>query len=131
MLTFPHFEPHFARAHWTLPHVLEHQAHHRAQRPFLSWTDAGPALSYAEVNSRVNRLAHGMAAFGIGRREHVGILLPNCLEFLFAWFALNELPGITCSQVCRLVIIQSRQLNLPRLFKHSTPAGLKLTTDRI
>jgi acyl-CoA synthetase (AMP-forming)/AMP-acid ligase II len=57
MLTFPHFEPHFARAHWTLPHVLEHQARDRAQRPFLSWTDAGPALSYAEVNSPVNRLA--------------------------------------------------------------------------
>ena len=94
MLTFPHFEPHFPRAHWTLPHVLEHQAQHRAQRPFLSWTDAGPALSYAEVNARVNRLAHGMAAFGIGRREHVGILLPNCLEFLFAWFALSKLGAI-------------------------------------
>jgi len=94
MLTFPHFEPHFPRAHWTLPHVLEHQARHRAQRPFLSWTDAGPALTYAEVNARVNRLAHGMAAFGIARREHVGILLPNCLEFLFAWFALNKLGAV-------------------------------------
>ena len=94
MLTFPHFEPHFPRTHWTLPHVLEHQAKHRAQRPFLSWTDAGPALSYAEVNARVNRLAHGMAAFGIGRREHVGILLPNCLEFVFAWFALNKLGAV-------------------------------------
>jgi carnitine-CoA ligase len=94
MLTFPHFEPHFPRAHWTLPHVLEHQAQQRAQRPFLSWTDAGPALTYAEVNARVNRLAHGMAAFGIARREHVGILLPNCLEFLFAWFALNKLGAV-------------------------------------
>lgn len=94
MLTFPHFEPHFPRAHWTLPHVLEHQARHRADRPFLSWTDAGPALSYAEVNARVNRLAHGMAAFGIGRREHVGILLPNCLEFVFAWFALSKLGAV-------------------------------------
>ena len=94
MLTFPHFEPHFPRAHWTLPHVLEHQAQHRAQRPFLSWTDAGPALTYAEVNARVNRLAHGMTAFGIARREHVGILLPNCLEFLFAWFALNKLGAV-------------------------------------
>jgi crotonobetaine/carnitine-CoA ligase len=74
--------------------VLEHQAQHRAQRPFLSWTDAGPALTYAEVNARVNRLAHGMAAFGIARREHVGILLPNCLEFLFAWFALNKLGAV-------------------------------------
>jgi crotonobetaine/carnitine-CoA ligase len=35
-----------------------------------------------------------MAAFGIARREHVGILLPNCLEFLFAWFALNKLGAV-------------------------------------
>jgi len=94
MLTFPHFEPHFPRTHWTLPHVLEHQAQHRAARPFLSWTDAGPAWSFAEVNTQVNRLAHGLAAFGIGQREHVGILLPNCLEFLFAWFALNKLGAV-------------------------------------
>ncbi|MBL8339159.1 MAG: AMP-binding protein [Rhodoferax sp.] len=94
MLTFPHFEPHFPRAQWTLPQVLEHQARERAERPFLSWTDAGPALSYAQVNARVNQLAHGMAAFGIQRREHVGILLPNCLEFLFAWFALNKLGAV-------------------------------------
>jgi hypothetical protein len=56
MLTFPHFVPHFDRAHWTLPFVLEHQAVHRAQRPFLSWTDAGPALSFAQVNAKVNKL---------------------------------------------------------------------------
>ena len=94
MLTFPHFEPHFARSQWTLPHVLEHQAAHRPGRPCLSWTDAGEALSYAAVNATVNRLAHGMAAFGIGRGDRVCILLPNCLEFVFAWFALSKLGAV-------------------------------------
>ena len=94
MLTFPHFTPHFARAHWTLPHVLEHQARERPLRPFLSWTDAGTALTFSEVNAIVNRLAHGMAAFGIRRQEKVAILLPNCLEFLYAWFALNKIGAV-------------------------------------
>ena len=94
MLTFPHFTPHFAREHWTLPHVLETQAVARAGRPCLSWTDAGPAHSFAEVNATVNRLAHGLSAFGIQRYEHVAILLPNCLEFVFAWFALNKLGAV-------------------------------------
>ena len=94
MLTFPHFEPHFARSQWTLPHVLEHQASHRPGRPCLSWTDAGEPLSYAAVNSTVNRLAHGLAAFGIGRGDRVCILLPNCLEFVFAWFALSKLGAV-------------------------------------
>ena len=94
MLTFPHFEPHFARANWTLPHVLEFQATHRAHRPFLSWTDAGPAQTFAAVNGSVNRLAHGLARFGVRRGAHVCILLPNCLEFIYTWFALNKLGAV-------------------------------------
>ena len=94
MLTFPHFQPHFDRAGWTLPHVLEHQSQVRPSSPFLSWTDSGPACSFAEVNETVNRLAHGMAGFGISKGDLVGILLPNCLEFVFAWFALNKLGAV-------------------------------------
>lgn len=94
MLTFPHFTPNFERAHWTLPYVLEHQAARRPRRPFLSWTDAGPALSFAQVNAKVNRLAHGLANFGVHHGDRVCILLPNCLEFIFTWFALNKLGAV-------------------------------------
>ena len=93
-LTFPHFEPHFERRNWTLAHVLEHQARTRPERPFLSWTDAQAPLSYADVNTQVNRLAHGLAAFGVKKYSHVCILLPNCLEFIFTWFALNKLGAV-------------------------------------
>ena len=94
MLTFPHFEPHFAREHWTLPFVLEHQAVHRRDSRSLSWTDAGPHYTFSEVNTRVNRLAHGLSAFGIRQHENVAILLPNCLDFLFAWFALSKIGAV-------------------------------------
>jgi crotonobetaine/carnitine-CoA ligase len=95
MLTFPHFTPHFPRREeWTLPFILEYQAIHRADRPFLSWTDAGRPFSFAEANARVNRLAHGFKAFGIKRFDKVCILLPNCLEFVFSWFALSKLGAI-------------------------------------
>ena len=94
MLTFPHFEPHFARERWTLSHVLEFQAGHRAHHPFLSWTDAGPAQTFGAVNATVNRLAHGLARFGVRHGAYVCILLPNCLEFLYTWFALNKLGAV-------------------------------------
>jgi crotonobetaine/carnitine-CoA ligase len=94
MLTFPYFEPHFERRHWTLAHVLEHQAQERADRPFLSWTDAGRPWSFFETNAVVNQLAHGLAAFGVKKHDHVCILLPNCLEFIFTWFALNKLGAV-------------------------------------
>lgn len=94
MLSFPHFEPHFPRAEWCLPRVLERQSRERPDRPFLSWTDAGPALSFSQVNRTVNRLAHGLAAIGIRHGDRVGLLLPNCLEFVYTWFALNKLGAV-------------------------------------
>lgn len=94
MLTYPHFQPHFPRAQWTLPQVLEHQSRARPDAPFLSWTDAGVAQSFRQVNETVNSLAHGLAAVGIGHGDKVGILLPNCLEFIHTWFALNKLGAV-------------------------------------
>jgi carnitine-CoA ligase len=94
MLTFPHFEPHFPRNQWTLPAVLEHQAAVRATRPCLSWEDAGRPLTFAEVNRAVNRVAHGLASAGVAKGDYVGILLPNCLEFVFTWFALAKLGAV-------------------------------------
>ena len=94
MLTFPRFTPHFPPEQWTLPAVLEHQASHRSDRPFLSWQDNGRPHTFAEVNATVNRLARGLRALGVRQHELVGILLPNCLEFIYAWFALSKLGAV-------------------------------------
>lgn len=94
MLTYPHFEPHFPRAKWVLSSVLEHQALTRPDSPFLSWTDAGPTYSFAQLNARVNRLAHGLAALGVANGERVALILPNCPEFILAWFALAKLGAV-------------------------------------
>jgi carnitine-CoA ligase len=94
MLTFPHFEPHFPRSQWTLPAVLEYQARARAHQPFLSWLDGGKPQTFSQINTTVNRLAHGLSRFGISKGDMVGILLPNCVEFIHCWFALAKLGAI-------------------------------------
>jgi crotonobetaine/carnitine-CoA ligase len=94
VLTYPHYEHRFPREMWVLPRILEHQAIHRADRPFLSWTDANPPLSFAEVNARVNSLAHGFAAEGLKKGDKVVIFMPNSLEFVLAWFALSKIGAI-------------------------------------
>ena len=91
MLTFPTFQPHFAQSDWSLPRVLEQQAELHGDRPFLQWTDAQPALSFSEVNRAANRLAHGLAARGVAKGEKVAIFLPNSLEYILLWFAINKL----------------------------------------
>lgn len=93
-LTFPHFEPSFPRSQWTLPAVLRHQASVRPDRPFLSWQHDGPTWSYAQTNARANELAHGLRRAGVARGEHVALLLPNCPEFVFTWFALAKLGAV-------------------------------------
>jgi carnitine-CoA ligase len=94
VLTFPHFEPQFPRDQWTLPVVLEHQAVARADRPCLQWTDAGRAYSFAEVNAIANRLARGFQKMGVKKGDFVVIFLPNCLEYVFAWYALAKLGAV-------------------------------------
>ena len=94
MLTFPHFEPHFPRESWTLPAVLAHQVKTNPDRPYLSWTHEGTPQTFAEVDVITNRVANALAANGIGKGDFVGLLLPNCLEFIHSWFALTKLGAV-------------------------------------
>lgn len=94
LVTYPHFEPHFPRDEWVLPHILEHQAKVRADRPALSWTDEGTPLTYAELNAEVNRYAHGFTRAGIRKGDKVVLYLPNSLEFVLLWYALTKIGAV-------------------------------------
>ena len=94
MLTFPHFTPTFPRDRWTLPDVLRHQAATRPDATFLCWGDDGPRWSFAQTARMAWRLAHGFRAQGVGRGDRVALFLPNCPEFVFAWFGLQCLGAV-------------------------------------
>lgn len=72
--------------------LLEERAANSGNRPFL--TMAGARLTFAEFNREVNRVAHGMSALGVGRGDPVALMLPNCLQFLLASYALKKLGAI-------------------------------------
>jgi carnitine-CoA ligase len=94
MLTFPPYEAKFPQRQWVLPTILEHQAKAIPDRPFLSFTDQGPTRSFDQMNREVNRIAHGLAALGIRKGDLVGLLLPNCAEYVIVWFALAKLGAV-------------------------------------
>ena len=94
MRRFPPFTPTFPSGQWTLPAVLEHQARNRGEAPFLRWEDQGPTWTFDQANRQANRLARGFASLGIGRGDPIVLFLPNSLDYLFAWFALNKLAAI-------------------------------------
>ena len=63
-----------------------------AQRDFLSFGER--RFTYGEFGARTLALARGLASLGVGAGSIVPIALPNCPEYLMAWFALH-LRGAT------------------------------------
>lgn len=101
MITYPDYETRFPPEQWALPTVLEHQARTIPDRPFLSWSDAGTPRTFAGMNQEVNRIAHGLSALGIAKGDLVGLFLPNCVEYVLAWFALAKLGAVEVA-ICDL-----------------------------
>jgi acyl-CoA synthetase (AMP-forming)/AMP-acid ligase II len=54
----------------------------------------GRRLTYAELEVRANRFAHGLAGLGVGPGDHVGLHLYNSPEHLEAMLACYKLPAV-------------------------------------
>jgi long-chain acyl-CoA synthetase len=52
-----------------------------------SWT-------WQEVREQTNRLAGGLARLGVRRGDRVLVTLPNCPEFVFAFYAIQKLGAV-------------------------------------
>jgi fatty-acyl-CoA synthase len=52
-------------------------------------------MSYPQLSEASDRFARSLRAFGIGRNDKVGILMPNCLEFAVAFIAVAKLGAVT------------------------------------
>ncbi|MEO7021510.1 MAG: amino acid adenylation domain-containing protein [Ktedonobacteraceae bacterium] len=65
--------------------LIEEQALLRPEAPALS--SRGLKLTYGELNSKANRLAHYLQAQGVGPGSVVGIYLPRNLEMVIALYA--------------------------------------------
>ncbi|OGA52679.1 MAG: hypothetical protein A3G25_02890 [Betaproteobacteria bacterium RIFCSPLOWO2_12_FULL_63_13] len=52
------------------------------------------AVTYGELNARANRLAHFLIELGVGKGDHVGLLLYNCTEFAVGFVACQKLGAV-------------------------------------
>ena len=60
----------------------------------IAIVDRGRRVTYAELKTRVDRVAAGFAALGIGSGDVVTIQLPNWAEFAYVFFALERLGAV-------------------------------------
>ncbi len=54
----------------------------------------GAFLTFGEVKSQVDRLATSLSKLGIAKGDRVGIMLPNCPQYLVSFFAIVRLGAI-------------------------------------
>ena len=52
------------------------------------------SVSYRELDDITNRLANGLAEIGVERGDKVAMFLPNCLEIVYSWLAINKLGAL-------------------------------------
>jgi crotonobetaine/carnitine-CoA ligase len=72
--------------------LIENRAQDIPDRIFLFYKDE--KISYIEFDREVNRSANMLLSLGVKKEDKVCLLLPNCKEFIFIWFALAKVGGI-------------------------------------
>ncbi len=107
----------------TLTEILDRQAAAAPDQVFAIFPDA--SITFAQLRTRARALALGLVAEGLKPRDHVAILMPNCLEFLLAHFAVQYAGGISV-----LLNARSKQTELHYAIPHCD-ATLLLTTDSV
>ncbi|BBK44355.1 AMP-binding protein [Allostella vacuolata] len=74
--------------------LLDQIADDVPEREAWRFFETGQTITYGALRGQVNRLAHGLAAIGIGHGTHVGIMLPNVPALPLTWLALARLGAV-------------------------------------
>jgi len=77
---------------FNLADLFEHAVDHFGSREYL--VAEGQRRTYDEMEARANRLAHHLAAHGIGAGDHVGIYAYNSVEWVETLWAVFKLRAV-------------------------------------
>ena len=73
----------------TIPQLIDEQAHRFGTRAAL--VAGADRLSYVQLRAAVRRTARGLIALGVGKGDHVAILMGNRSEWVIAFLAVEQL----------------------------------------
>ena len=60
----------------------------------IAVTGLGRQLSFAQLDQDADRLAHGLAALGVGRGDSVALWMTNCPDWVSVWMACVRLGAV-------------------------------------
>ena len=76
----------------TLAESLERTAKKFPRRPALIWKRE--KICFGTLWERVKRVAEGLSELGVRPGDRVAILLPNCPEYIYGYYAINQVGGV-------------------------------------
>ena len=87
----------WVRPHMTYPgrplgDILAVTAVHRPDRPATHFL--GAELTFLDLKRRSDALAASLSALGIAKGDRVGVMLPNCPQYIIAAFAVLRLGAV-------------------------------------
>lgn len=85
LMPFPNISP-------TIPALVRSCSARFGDRPLLIVD--GQKLTYADLDRRSAALAVNLLSEGIGKGDHVGILMPNSIDWALAWFASTRIGAV-------------------------------------
>jgi crotonobetaine/carnitine-CoA ligase len=77
---------------FVLGDILRARAETHRTETFLKFRDG--EITYGEVDTMADRVGQGLAALGVGRGDHVGVMLPNGPDIVYVVFALARLGAV-------------------------------------
>lgn len=73
--------------------LIEERAAEFSAKDFLFYREQ--RYTYGEMDTVTNRAANALSSIGVAKGSRVAIMLPNCPEYIFVWFALSKLGAVS------------------------------------
>jgi acyl-CoA synthetase (AMP-forming)/AMP-acid ligase II len=104
--------------------LLEKAAEKYGEKKLLHFHHEDVSFSYHQMNDTVNQYAHVLQKVGIGKGDHLAVMLSNCPEFFLIWLALAKI-GATIVPLN----IRHRAEDLVYVLNNSDAVGLVIENE--
>jgi acyl-CoA synthetase (AMP-forming)/AMP-acid ligase II len=72
--------------------LIENSANENPDKTYLYFEDQ--EITYNEFNNTINRVSNGLLELGVKKGDKICIMMRNCPEFLYTWFAINKIGAV-------------------------------------
>src|SRR5438270_2360957 len=74
---------------------LEESAERFPDRPAVAWgVPGGETLTYRQLREEAERFSAGLVGLGVSKGDRVGLLLPNCPQYVIAYYATLRIGAV-------------------------------------